>query len=58
MELIPAGMAGLFDAFIGLGSAAGAYIGPYIAQTFGFTYAFIISGTTFFLAYISFKASF
>jgi len=58
MELIPAGMAGLFDALIGLGSAAGAYTGPYTAQTFGFTYAFIISGATFFLAYISFKASF
>jgi MFS family permease len=57
MELIPVGMAGLFDAFVGLGSAAGAYLGPYIAQTFSFTYAFIISGATFFLAYISFKAS-
>jgi MFS family permease len=57
MELIPAGMAGLFDALLGLGSAAGAYLGPYIAQTFSFTYAFIISGATFFLAYISFKAS-
>jgi MFS family permease len=57
MELIPAGMAGLFDALVGLGSAAGAYLGPYIAQTFSFTYAFIISGATFFLAYISFKAS-
>jgi MFS family permease len=57
MELIPAGMAGLFDALVGLGSAAGAYLGPYIAQRFSFTYAFIISGATFFLAYISFKAS-
>jgi predicted MFS family arabinose efflux permease len=50
-------MAGLFDALVGLGSAAGAYLGPYIAQRFSFTYAFIISGATFFLAYISFKAS-
>jgi len=57
MELIPAGMAGLFDALVGLGGATGAYLGSYIAQTFSFTYAFIISGATFFLAYISFKAS-
>lgn len=58
MELIPAGKAGLFDALLGLGSAAGAYLGPFTAQTFGFTYTFIISGVTFFLAYVSFKASF
>jgi len=57
MELIPPGKAGLFDALIGLGSAAGAYLGPFIAQTFNFIYAFILSGATFLLAYISFKAS-
>ncbi|MCS7115636.1 MAG: MFS transporter [Nitrososphaerota archaeon] len=58
MELIPAGKAGLFDALLGLGSAAGAYLGPLVAQTFGFMYAFILSGATFFSAYVSFKASF
>jgi MFS family permease len=52
MELIPAGKAGLFDAFVGLGSASGAYLGPYIAQTFSFTYTFIISGVAFLLAYV------
>jgi len=57
MELIPAGMAGLFDAFVGLGSASGAYLGPYIAQTFGFTYTFIVSGAAFLLAYVSFETS-
>jgi len=57
MELIPAGMTGLFDAFVGLGSASGAYLGPYIAQTFGFTYAFIAAGSAFILSYASFKAS-
>jgi MFS family permease len=56
MELIPEGRAGLFDALLGLGNAIGAYIGPFIAQTFSFTYAFILSGATFFLAYIPFKA--
>jgi MFS family permease len=57
MELIPAGMAGLFDALVGLGSAAGAYLGPYVAQTFGFSYVFATSGAAFLLAYIFFKAS-
>ncbi len=57
MELIPAGKAGLFDALIGLGSALGAYLGPFVAQTLNFTYVFVLSGVTFFLAYISFKAS-
>ena len=57
MELIPAGKAGLFDALIGLGSAAGAYLGPFTAQTFNFTCAFILSGAAFLLAYMSFKAS-
>lgn len=57
MELIPKGKVGLFDALIGLGSAAGAYLGPFIAQKFNFTHAFILSGATFFLAYVSFKAS-
>lgn len=57
MELIPAGKAGLFDALIGLGNAAGAFIGPLIAQTFNFTYTFIMSGAAFLMAYISFKAS-
>lgn len=57
MELIPAGKAGLFDALTGLGSAAGAYLGPLIAQTFNFICVFILSGAAFLLAYISFKAS-
>jgi hypothetical protein len=57
MELIPAGRAGLFDALLGLGSAIGAYLGSFIAQIFSFTHVFILSGATFFLAYISFKAS-
>jgi MFS family permease len=56
MELIPAGKVGLFDALVSLGGAAGAYIGPYIAQTVGFTHAFILSGAAFLLAYISFVA--
>jgi MFS family permease len=56
MELIPAGKAGLFDALVGLGSASGAYLGSFIAQALSFTCTFILSGITFLLAYIFFKA--
>jgi MFS family permease len=55
MELIPAGKAGLFDVLISLGSAGGAYLGPFIAQTYGFVYVFLLSGALFLLAYASFK---
>jgi len=57
MELIPAGKAGLFDALTGLGSALGAYLGPFIAQAFSFAYVFTFSGAMFLLAYVFFKAS-
>jgi predicted MFS family arabinose efflux permease len=56
MELIPAGKAGLFDALVGLGSASGAYLGSFIAQALSFICTFILSGITFLLAYIFFKA--
>jgi len=55
MELIPAGKAGLFDVLISLGSAGGAYLGPFIAQTYGFVYVFLLSGALFLLAYASFR---
>lgn len=55
MELIPAGKAGIFDVLISSGSAIGAFIGPFIAQTWGFTYAFLFAGMAFLLAYASFK---
>ena len=55
MELIPAGKAGLFDVLISLGSAGGAYLGPFIAQTYGFVYVFLLSAVLFLLAYVSFR---
>ena len=58
MELIPAGKAGLFDVLVSLGSAGGAFIGPLIAQTWGFIYVFLLAGVIFLLAYISFKLYF
>ena len=55
MELIPAGKAGLFNALVGIGSAFGNFIGPFIAQTSGFISVFLTAGIIFFLAYIAFK---
>ncbi|MEM3702891.1 MAG: MFS transporter [Candidatus Bathyarchaeia archaeon] len=55
MEIISAGKAGLFDVLVGIGSAMGALIGPLIAQTLGFIYVFLAAGTTFLLAFASFK---
>jgi len=56
MELIPAGKAGLFNVLVGIGSAGGSFVGPVLAQTMGFQYAFAAAGLIFFLAYVSFKA--
>jgi hypothetical protein len=55
MELIPAGKAGLFNVLIGIGGACGSFTGPFIAQTFGFFYVFILAGVIFSSAYIAFK---
>jgi MFS family permease len=55
MELIPAGKAGLFNVLLGIGGAGGSFIGPFLAQTLGFTYVFLISSVIFFFAYVFFK---
>ena len=55
MELIPAGKAGLFNVLIGVGGAFGSFVGPLIAQTFGFLHVFAAAGIIFCLAYVAFK---
>ncbi|HEY4675114.1 MAG TPA: MFS transporter [Candidatus Bathyarchaeia archaeon] len=55
MEIVPKGKAGLFNALIGIGGACGSFIGPFIAQTSGFTYVFFMSGVVFFLSFICFR---
>ena len=56
MELIPKGRAGLFNVLVDVGGACGSFIGPFVAQVFGFTYVFIIAGVLFIVAFIAFKA--
>lgn len=55
MEVIPAGKSGLFNVLIGVGGAGGSFLGPLIAQSFGFLTVFIMAGVVFLLAYAAFK---
>jgi MFS family permease len=55
MELIPAGRTGLFDVLVGVGGACGSFIGPFLAQMFGFLPQFLIAGAVFVVAYVVFK---
>jgi MFS family permease len=55
MELIPAGRAGLFNVLIGVGGALGSFVGPFVAQSFGFFYVFLIAGAIFLVALLFFK---
>jgi MFS family permease len=55
MEVIPVGKSGLFNVLIGVGGAGGSFLGPLIAQSFGFLTVFIMAGVVFLLAYVAFK---
>jgi len=64
MELIPEGKAGLFDGMVSLGAAIGAFLGPFLANSFTylpntFVYlpTFIITAVIFLVAYITLKIS-
>jgi predicted MFS family arabinose efflux permease len=58
MELTSTGRSGIFDVFVGLGTASGSFLGPFIAQELGFLSQFLASGTIFLLAFIILKFSF
>ena len=62
MEIIPEGKAGFFDGMVGLGAAIGAFLGPFLANTFNylpnnFNYVpcFLIAAVIFLVAFISLK---
>ncbi|MEM0096793.1 MAG: MFS transporter [Candidatus Bathyarchaeia archaeon] len=55
MELLPQGKAGIFNALVGVGGAAGSFIGPFLAEKLGFAYMFLTTGIVFFFAYVAFK---
>jgi MFS family permease len=55
MELIPVGKNGVFDVLVGLGAAIGSFLGPFLAETFGFLPQFLIASAIFLLAFAVLK---
>jgi predicted MFS family arabinose efflux permease len=55
MEVIPQGKAGFFDGLVGLGSAIGAFLGPFLAYSLNYTPMFIITAVVFFVAFLTLK---
>lgn len=55
MELIPQGKAGVYNAVIGLGTVLGCFIGPLVAQQYGFVTLFLSSSLLFALSFVMFK---
>lgn len=55
METIPAGRAGLFNVLIGIGGGVGSFVGPLIAESYGFLDVFLIAGTVFLISYLLFR---
>jgi len=55
MEVIPQGKAGLFDGMVGLGSALGAFFGPFLAFNLNYTFMFVITAVVFLVAFLALK---
>jgi MFS family permease len=55
MELIPTGRTGVFDVLVSAGGACGSFLGPLLAQMFGFLPQFLIASIIFFSAYVIFR---
>jgi MFS family permease len=57
MELIPEGKSGFFDGLVGLGAAAGSFLGPFFAENFNYLPTFLVAAVVFFLAFLTLKLS-
>jgi MFS family permease len=55
MELIPEGKSGFFDGLVGLGAAAGSFLGPFLASNFDYLPTFLVAAIVFFLAFVTLK---
>lgn len=55
MELIPQGKSGLFDGLVGLGTAFGSFLGPYLASTYNYIPTFAVAAILFLFAFIAIK---
>jgi predicted MFS family arabinose efflux permease len=55
MELIPEGKSGFFDGLVGLGTACGSFLGPYLAETYQYIPTFAVAAILFLIAFITIK---
>jgi MFS family permease len=57
MELIPQGKSGFFDGLVGLGSAAGSFLGPFLVQLLLSNYVpmFFVAALVFLGAFLALK---
>jgi predicted MFS family arabinose efflux permease len=55
MELIPAGKSGLYDGLVGLGTAFGSFLGPYLANAYNYLPTYFIAALLFLIAFLSIK---
>ena len=55
MEVIPEGKAGLFDGTVNLGSAIGAFLGPFLAFHLDYVPMFVVTAVLFLLAFLALK---
>jgi MFS family permease len=55
MEIMPTGQAGLFNVLIGIGGGVGSFVGPFVAESYGFLNVFLVAGTVFLVSYLFFR---
>jgi len=55
MEVIPQGKTGLFDGMVNLGSAIGAFLGPFLAFHLNYVPMFVVTALLFLVAYLALK---
>jgi predicted MFS family arabinose efflux permease len=55
MEVIPQGKAGLFDGIVSLGSAFGAFLGPFLAFHLNYMPLFAVTAVVFLAAFLTLK---
>jgi MFS family permease len=55
MELIPEGKTGFFDGLVGLGAAAGSFLGPFLAEKLSYIPTFLVAAVAFLCAFLILK---
>ncbi len=55
MELIPQGKSGFFDGLVGLGTAVGSFLGPFLAENLNYMPTFLVAAVVFLFAFLMLK---